>query len=271
MPVAGDDVYVPGGTASILYDLDQLSAVDTNSLIILANFGDLGETIGLPFRNASGYYEYRNRYWQFAGTTLCRIGRGDGRGSNRIFLDFGSAQATVEGIITQQSPDGITPACIIKGTHSSNTIEVLSGSYGVAFDAGSVSTFTTARNANATLRFGTGTTLATLTTSGTTHVDCATTTTNVKAGTCSVNGAGAHTTITVLGGQLNYNSSGTCTTMNIGGGTQSARVDCSGDISTRTWTTTNCGPLASIYDPAQTITYTNKPAPTSAVTEIVFN
>lgn len=272
LPVDGDDVYIPGGTASILYDLDALAAIGPNSITVHARFGALGEVIGLPFRNPSGYTEYLTpRYLQWDGSTTCKVGTGNGRGSSQIFMDFGTGIVAFEGIQSQQSPDGVIPAVVIKTINAGSTVEISSGDYGIAFDSGDLSTITTVRNSNGTLRIGPGVTLTTLTTSGDTTAECATTTTTIKAGNCTLIGSGAHTTITVLTGQLNYNSSGTVTTMNIGGGTSQARVDCSGDISTRTWTTTNCGPLSEIYDPAQTITYTNKPAPTSAVSTISFS
>lgn len=266
LPVDGDNIYIPGGTgASLLYDLDALDDVTPALVEIHAGFGALGETIGLPDRNAAGYTEYLEKYLLLDGATICRIGVGNGPGSSRIRINFQATAAAIEGITTGPSADANTPACTLIGTNASNTFEATNGTYGIALNLGEAATLTTARvGQNATVRFGRGTTLGTLTTSGIVEADCGTTALNQKDGTCSVNLAGAHTAIDVAGGQLNYNSSGTATAITIGPG----RVECSTDISTRTWTTTTLRPGGSIFDPAGTITYTNKIA-ISSVKEII--
>lgn len=255
VPVNADTPYFDNSDVPVLYGMAQ-SAVTLTALHISASYTG---TIGLPKTNANGGYpEYRADYLAISATNVY-IGRGTGLGCGRIKLDLGSVAGTVEVFTTGQSvePGLGLEALLLKGSTITG-IEVHSGSVGLAPHGADVATVTTLRIANGSVHSYALSTVTTVNfTDGTLVMDLAPTTLNQNGGDSTINGATGMTTASVRSGTLHYNSSGTITTLNLsemGGGT----LDCSGDISPRTITTTNAYAGASINDPQQTITYTNK-------------
>lgn len=247
-PVNSDDVYIDNSAVSILYGLDQ-SAVTLTSLTIGASFTG---TIGLPKTNASGYPEYRDDYLQIGATTV-KLGTGEGSGSSRIKLNFGSVQTGVEVQSTGSSEEFGIPAVLIVGTHASNTLDVVSGSVGVAVFGGEAATIATLTHAqSAEVLCGAGCTLTTVAGLGQVTLNSAVTTITQSAGLVTVIGSGAVTTLTLKGGQCVYRSSGTITTATIGG-----VFDCSRDSTARTVTNCTLRTGGQILDPHSTLTFTN--------------
>jgi hypothetical protein len=259
VPISTDDVVI-GVPVDILYGLDQ-NAVTLTSLTILASFT---AKIGLPRVNALGYTEDLDTYLKISATTV-KIGVGDGNGSGRIKINFGSNATTVEVRKTGTALETGVPSVVLLGTHANNAIDCQSGSTSTSIFALDASTWLTARVAtNATFVFGEGVTLGTLTGEGTVRGSSAVTTMTQNGGSWTLSGASAVTTLTQReGATLYYNSSGTITTANIWG-----TVDCSGDASARTFTTTTLGLNGVIYDPFQTITHTNKIAIAAGVRRV---
>ena len=150
-------MYIDGTDVSILYDLDA-SAVTLTSLTVGANFTS---TIGLPEINETGNYpEYRDDYWKISATTVT-IGRGEGNGSGRLKINFGANAAAIEVIATGAALEQGVPTAILLGTHAANTLEVHSGSVGMAAFVGETSNIATLRNANGEVQCGAGCTLTT--------------------------------------------------------------------------------------------------------------
>ena len=256
VPVDADDVVVENSAVDMLYGLDQ-SDVELTSLIIRSTFTG---TIGLPRTNAGGYVEYRDRYLKISGTDTAI----NGSGSERINIDFvtdqvscvvnGSGAAAEEGV----------PPILLLGSNASNVLTVNKGNVGVAFHAGETATFLTCKvgyitnpSSDATITFGPGTTLGTVTIGGgTTIIGCDVTTVTYTSGTAEIAGVATVTTLNVRSARFYYRSTGTATTINVTGG---AAIDFSRDSRSRTVTNANVN-LSSgavIFDPNYTVTWTN--------------
>ncbi len=255
VPVVGDDVVLENSTDDILYGLAQ--SPDLTSFTKKASFtGD----IGLPRTNASGYAEYRDQYLQIDATTVT-LEQGDGDGSGRVKIDSGSVLTalTVYGNGTRAETD--LPAILWKGTHASNTVTVNKGDLGIAVFAGETATVLTLMlgyvnnpASDAKVLVGSGVTLGTVNKNGgdlETLSDV--TTVNQSAGTVAVGEDAAVTTLNLDGGRCRYNSSGTLAMANISGG---AVLDFRQDGRGRTVTHCNVYEGGSVFDPAETVTWT---------------
>lgn len=214
-----NDVFLDNSDVPVKWGMDQ-SAVTVGSLTVSASFTNGGQ-VGLPQWHEDGYREYRDDYLKISATTVT-IGRGDGSGSDRIKLNFGSVQTavTVHGSDTgAEEADGI-PAVLLLGTHASNTLAVLGGSVGVAFFGGEVSTVATLRALAGDCITGSGVTLTTVQHSGSGNLTiqsaCTTLTKDPSAGTTVVYGAGAIATANVYGGELDHRGTGTISTLVVG-------------------------------------------------------
>lgn len=261
IPANTNDVDIDLARGSILYGLGQ-SAVTAATLDIYSS-GETANEIGLPEINVDGgYTEYRTKDLQI-GATLARFNSR----SPFVRIDFGSVQTAVEVRATgTESGDGV-PALLLKGTHASNTFEFKSGTSGLGYFLGeSCSASVTRVSPEASLIVGELVSLVTVTSLGTTLIQTsgAGTTLTVEEGTTRVIGTSAWTTLNADGGVCYYESSGTVSTANIGPGT----VDCSGDISPRTFSVTNLEVGGQIIDPNQTITHTAGVARTARVKEM---
>lgn len=228
VPTNSDDVYLENTSQSVTSGFSQ-SAVTLASLNIGQSFtGEIGTATGELAISA----------------TLLRIGYHNGQGtpsgSNRIKLNLGSVQSEI--IITNtsvSSTDTYLEPVRIKGTHASNTIQVLGGTVGVATtDASEAATISEASvlGNNARLHLPAGVTLTTLNVAaGTCSVGCAATTIEQTGGSLTTYGEGAITTVNVDSGRAALNSDGTITTLRVG---SAGSVDMSGDA--RAKTVTNC-------------------------------
>lgn len=159
-PANADDVIVPASVPDILYDLGQ-SSITLDSLRI-----DLGAgRIGLPRWNAGGYREHLRQYLEI-GATSVQIGTGAGNELQRVKLNFGSVQTTVEVLTSGSGTEPGIPAVQLVGTHASNTLTVIAGSVGLAVHPGETSTFQVSVYGGDVL-FGAGTAKNVLTRGGT--------------------------------------------------------------------------------------------------------
>lgn len=266
VPADGDDVVFDSGSADVLYDLDQ-NAVTPAS--ILVDVGYRGR-IGLPELNADDsvntYAEYREKYLRYGNSgdaqTVTVTIRG---GAGRIKLNTGTAQAVWNVNDSGQPLEADVPAVLLKGTHTSNALNVSRGNVGVATFAGESANlaavnvgYRTNRAGDASVRLGSGVSLANamiVQTGGTLEINSATSgsaTLTQYDGTLTLN-AGAQTGLAVRGGQCIFNSSGT-----LGGATVvsgDGHLDFSQDL--RAKTVTNpidlFGPDARLSDPNKVI------------------
>lgn len=249
VPAAGDTANVNLSLGSVLYALDQNTV--TLAALNIYTSSPTQNTLGLPPVNAAGYTEYMDQYLKI-GATACKIDADVGR----IKINFGSVATSTEVRRTGTSPDQPTPAVLLKGTSTSNVLDVVSGSVGAAYyDGDSFAAATITVGSAGTLVLGSGVSTATTITSlGTLVSNGVFTTLYVVGGQAAVNGSPGATTIDVSGGTLTCAFSGTAAAVLVGPGT----LDATQDISARTFTDTTIRQGGQILDlPQATITYTN--------------
>lgn len=262
VPVDGGDVIIANSSVSILYGLAQ-SGVTPASLRIDASFTG---KIGLPLYNDNGgYYEYRARYLAVGnsgdgGNVSVLIGRGDGAGSQRMHLDFGTGQMTTTVYQTGQPIGDGEPALFIKGTHTSNVLNVQKGFVGLAYYPGEASALATLRigfidnvDSDAVVSLGAGVTACTTCekSGGRLYSEGPIATLTQIAGE-TVMDAGAMTTCDVRGGTVYWNSTSTLATAVVSG---EGHFDCSRDMRAKTITNpiNRYGDRSRITDPFKVI------------------
>ena len=205
----------------------------------------------MPKTNANGYPEYRDDYLQVGVTALNIFG------GNRVKIDLGSVQSTILVDSGGQSIESGVSAVLLKGTNSSNSLEVNNGSVGFAEFGGEAGTLAVLKINGGTVFVGAGATLSSCTATiggGATEINSNISTVVQTGGTLEINGAATVASLTVgTGGTCNYNSSGTCTAAVIRG-----TLDLSGDTSAVTFTDLTLGAGARLIDPHSRLIVTNK-------------
>lgn len=265
IPANTDDVVIANTATDILYGLAQ-SGVALTSLTIASTYTG---KIGLPDINASGnYYEYRTKYLTIGATT---INVGDqvygGIGSGRIKLAPGSHTTTFNVYGTGTPFDSGLPALLINGSGSNYTLNLLSGSIGVALDVGSSATLPTVRvgyensiSTDVVLTLGAGCTTTTISQyGGTITTSAGLTTWNLTAGTATVLGSAAVTTVTMwpATGQtasMWYESTGTIATLTLA---PNSSISFERDLRGRTVTNSTLYTGSKLLDGFRTVTFSN--------------
>jgi hypothetical protein len=267
IPQNGDDVVVADTDTPLLWNLDQLAAVQFNTYTRWQSFTG---TIGLPDFNPAGYVEWRATHFKFVGPTgsvpsgglamLLGYNSGSGSGPARENYDTGSAKVTLTVLATGSAADEYTVRHL--GQHTANTFKLISGSLAIAMRPGEKANLASCEADGGTLGIGpnvTWTAASTLTLNG------ATATLNAAPATLTMaNGAQATigtdsltwTTVTAQSGcSLTWLAGGTITTLTLATG---STLDKSQDG--RALTVTNStmdGDTCSINDPLNAITFTN--------------
>lgn len=270
VPVDSDDVVFDDGSVDLLYGLSALTAVSLASFTRRASYTG---KIGLPSLNqdnpALPYYEYLAQYLELgasadAVTTTFTI-ESDG---GRTYIDNGDAQAIFNVRSNSRGRDGERPgipAILLKGTHTSNTVDVQSGSVGLAYidgEAMAVATlragYLTDRVGDATVLCGDGVTLTTIVqTGGFLLIDSNVVTVSVfDSAVIQVGDRGAPTvtTLNLDGGTALYRGAGTLTTLNVGA---NGIFDARAGVKPVTITNTNLYAQASYIDEQGRVTNTN--------------
>lgn len=206
-------------------------------------------TLGRPKLNAGGYTEYRARDLAI-GATACRI---DAE-SPLVSVNFGSVQNATEVLRTGTSNDTGVPAVLIQGTSAANTIDVVTGTVGLAyFDGESYNASSLTSGAGANVTTGTGAVIADTVSSGTIKFQGTGTNFETEDGIAEILGTPGFSTLVCSGGTTIGRFSGTIADVVVGPGT----LDCSIDNTSRTFTSCSLDVGANIVDPNETIIYTN--------------
>ena len=256
LPGAGDDVLIDQG-ADLLYGFGGLTPAAYASWKVKASFDG---SVGLPFTNAAGYVEYRDRAWPMDTAVPCEVGGGEGTGPARVVIDQDTALALVVHTTgARQDPD--VPTVVVYGC-SSGTLAVNGGDVGVAADDDTTTaTVTTATvNDGATLVVGTAATVTTLNQRGATVVAYgAVTTLNSTAPAADTTLFQAPTTVTADAGTVRGHFTGTAATLTFRGqgGQAVPTMDFSGDARSRTVTNHAFTGGAVLLDPDNTTTWSN--------------
>lgn len=268
IPQTSDDVVVANTFVPMLWNLDQLAAVQFATYTRWQSFTG---TIGLPENNPIGYAEWRATYFKFsgpagsvpAGGLVMILGQGTtGNGPSRERYDVGSSPCTLT-VLNAGSPQDEYGVRFL-GVHTSNTFTLLGGvSLGIATGAGEIATLTSSVvDGGGTLGIGGGVTwagVATLTMYGGSAIMM-----TAPAAMILTNGAQVSFTkdsltwgaITAQGGSsMTWLAGGIITSLTM---TTSATLDKSQDARALTITTSTIdGDTCFINDPLNTITFTN--------------
>lgn len=280
VPSSGDSIYFQNSASPALRNLQALAAVAPALVQIDASY--TGQ-IGLPYNNAAGYIEYRQRYLQFSGWTACNIGQGQGNGSGKIQLDAQTHDHTTFVWNAATSSEQGIPAVLIKGGSSASALTDLKGAVGVALFAGETATLPTLNIAyvsniagDASVTIGSGCTLTTVNkTGGTLYSQSAVPTLTSYAGTATVlTGNMTAANLYSAGSNapantLKYSTGGTITTNIVESG---CTLDCSGTLSTVTLTNSTWYKGATINAPGGNVTMTNAASiPDGQVSDVNIN
>jgi hypothetical protein len=277
LPQNGDDVVVAESSVPMLWNLDQLAAVQFNTYTRWQSFTG---TIGLPEFNSNGYTEWRATYFKFvgpqgsvpAGGLIMVLGfdSGSGSGPGRERYNLGSQKTTLTLMATGSPEDDYSVRFL--GVHTLNTFSLLGGvSLGIATSPGEIAGVASSSVNGGTLGIGAGvvwTAASTLTMyGGSVLLNSAPATLSLNNGANATVATDALTwaTVTAQGSsRLDMVAGGTITTLTL---TTSSILDKSGD--TRALTVTNStidGDSCLVLDPYNAITWTN---PTTVKQQVV--
>lgn len=267
IPVSGDDVEAKDTDVPMLWNLDQLAAVQ---FATYTRWQSMSGGIGLPETNQNGYAEWRATYFKFVGPQgsvpsgglAMVLGLGVGDGPPRERYDVGSQKTNLMILAAGRAADDYSVRFL--GVHTDNTFTVLGGvSLGIAMLAGEIATLSSSTlNGGAELGIGPGVTwtaASTLTLYGGVSILHA-----APATLALVNGAQVTfsrdgltwATITAQGGsQLTWLAGGVITNLTM---TTGSSLDKRLDLRTLTITNSTIdGDSCSIFDTLNTIVFTN--------------
>lgn len=163
LPQNGDDAVVANSNVPILWNLDQLAAVQFASY---TRWQSMTGSIGLPENNPNGYAEWRATYFKFSGPTgsvpagglTVVLGYGTGAGPGRERYNVGSQPTTLVVLAAGQALDEYGVRFL--GVHTANTFSALGGvSLGIAMLPGEVANLSSSSSDGAaTIGVGAGVT-----------------------------------------------------------------------------------------------------------------
>ena len=203
VPVAGDNVRFPAGTASVTGGLTALSTATLGGSLgyLIFEEGYTG-TVGTDAASPT-YMDTTPSRFEFAG-----------EGVSFINLQAANIAATVN---KTANPDTGKRGLYLKGTGPITTLAINQGHVGVAIVHGEASTVTTTRvSSNSSVWLGAGVTGTTFQSygGGQHKIRCALTTLTIYNGEVLTEEVGAITTVNLYAGKLIPGSTGTITTLN---------------------------------------------------------
>ena len=206
LPIAGDNVRFPAGTAGVNAGLTTLSTATLG--------GSLGYLIFEPgYEGVVGVRTVAQANPTYMDVTPSRF---EFAGTGQAFINLQAANIAA---LVNRTATPVTGerGLYLKGTGPITVLTVNGGSVGVAAFMGEVSTVTTARvNEGGSLWLGAGVTGTTVQVHGgfDNRIRCALTTLTQYAGEVTTEETGAITTVNLYGGRLIPGSTGTITTLN---------------------------------------------------------
>lgn len=277
LPQNGDDVVVANTAVPMLWNLDQLAAVQFNTYTRWQSF--TGQ-IGLPENNPGGYAEWRATYFKFVGPQgsvpagglqmVLGYESGSGTGPTRERYDVGSQQVTLTILSAGSSSDEYGVRFL--GVHTANTFRVIGASLGVAMLPGEKATLASSEAAEGAF-VGIGEDVTWTSGSTLTLNNASAILSSAPSTLALTNGASADIAVTDLtwatitaqgGSRLRWIAGGTITNLTLATG---STFDKSSD--SRGLTITNStidGDTCQVIDPLNAITFTN---PTSVRERVV--
>lgn len=276
LPQSIDDVVVNSSSVPMLWNLDQLAAVQFNTY---TRWQSMGAQVGLPDTNAGGYAEWRATRFKFSGPTgsvpagglAVVLGYSDGTGSGPSLerYDFGSSPWTLTAL-----GGGVVD---VVGYHTLNTFTALNGvQLLVAAQVGTksnLSSCTVERGAQVVLGSGVVWSAAStlLLIGGSATLNSAPATIDARSGSRVTISTDALTwaTVTLIGGSsLTMLAGGTITTLTLATG---SNLDKSQDGRALTITNSTIdGDTCQVNDSLNAITFTNATSVREQVTSGPF-
>ena len=274
LPQNGDDMVIANTDVPMLWNLDQLKAVQPNTITRWQSFT---AQIGLPENNPGGYTEWRATYFWIVGPqgstpagglqVVLGFGSGSGGGPTRERYNFQSQKVTVTALAAGPPDDeyGIR----ILGVHTDNAVTLLGGvSVAVAMLPGETAQLNSATvDGGATLAIGRGVTWTTSSASAASSLTTFGGACLLNAAPATIQGNGGTTFAVATDGitwaswtlqdgcVLNMLAGGTITTLAMSNG---CNLDKSGDGRALTITNSTLdGDSCFINDPLNAITFTN--------------
>lgn len=216
LPVDGDTLVVDTDCPSLLYNLEALASVTLASLV----FQPSTTKCGLTDKDENGYPQYRPTFFKIKATSVTI-----NSGSPLMRFDFGTAATTIVVKGTGSTSEATRAALCIKGSHASNSLNVLKGSVGVAMLAGETANFPDLRlgyvsnvTGDAVVFCGSGCSLATVIMTGGQLTTASNITSMTQSAGLWTHQAGTCAALDLIAGQAVYNSTGTLTTPKVGAG-----------------------------------------------------
>lgn len=274
LPQSGDDVVLQDTAVPLLWNLDQLAAVQFNTYARLQSFTG---SVGLPSRSTNGYTEWRATHFKFvgpqgsvpAGGLVMELGAGVGGGPALERYDTGSQKVTLT-VLAGRQVDWL-------GVHTDSTFTLMGGVVlNVGMGTGEKANLSSSTvDGNATLNVGpevTWTAASTLTMlGGSAQISAAPATLDLRNGARATFPTDGLTwaVITAQGGcTLTWLAGGTITTLTL---SQGCVLDKSRDVRALTITNSTIdGDTCQIVDPLNAITFTNATSVKQRVTNGPF-
>lgn len=263
LPSAADELWFQDCQNMPQFGLTALAAIGLAKVVFMGALGATGRPFFVPIGRTT-YREYRARYLQLkmnSGSSPLIVNCQ----TDLLNLDCQTFQTLMlvsdTGTSGGGAVNGGTPTLYFIGTHASNAITVDKGRLGLAYYAGEVATvltlklgYVTDSENDATIWYGSGTTLGSIAmTGGTVYGAIGLTTLTQRAGIVRLED-GSVTTATVYGGRFKYAGNDTITTLTIYPGAEGLFNE-SNQARTVTNTTIYAG--ATWQDPGATVTHTN--------------
>lgn len=277
LPANGDDFVIANSSVPMLWNLDQLVAVQANTY---TRYQSMTGSIGLPENNPNGYVEWRATYFKFSGPQgsvpsgglTMILGQGsEGNGPGRERYNLGSQPVTLVCLAAGQPLDEYGVRFL--GVHTNNTFTVLGGvSLGIAMLPGEVANLSSSTvDGGATVGIGPGVVWSAASTltcyGGTVIINSAPATLTAANGTQLTFATSGLTwaTVTVQGNcAMTWLCGGVITTLTM---SQGCSLDKSADARGLTITNhTIDGDTCFFNDPLNAITFTNAGSVKQSVT-----
>jgi hypothetical protein len=218
----GDDVYLDSSAAALTIGLDQSTVGLLSSLNITPGFSG---SIGLPFQNSNGYFEYRETYLKIKAALVSINGTNmtSQTGSDTQTVTFNLDLLTGASAVTVLSLGNATPGLSLRGS-AITSLNIQQGIANVATNAGESSSITTILvgsqgnpATDVTLTLGSGVTLSTITADGgALTIQSNVTTLTQQDGTILLLGSVSITTLTSEKGTIDNRAAGTIASGTLG-------------------------------------------------------
>ena len=258
LPQDGDDLVLINSTVPLLWNLQALAGLRPNSL---TRYGTHTGQVGLPYLNPAGYVEWRQIYFQFAGTNsgTLTILIGDGQGNGPALEQYDIQDTGQANSVTVLSGQDVRFNC---NTVQTFAIKAMNAKVSIAIENGQATKVTSAIiDGGATITFGLGVTFSGVNltiNNATLNMFAASAPSSIVAVASTLNcyatGINYASLTATDGSTVSYLSNATITSLTLA---RNSTFDKSQDLRGMLITGGTMDGTCQINDPNNTITYTN--------------